>query len=156
MNRKVESVWIYLVEVVAAAFLLFALNLLCGKQQLFDWKDHHQAELTNLLLGSVAATGITFAAFFAVLTTDFGLVLRRAGEAKFYSVAFGFPLLLFFMTFVGLTFGNSEWGWVYNELIVFLLIYSGINIVTMVKNVTGLVGLWQDVDRARRDDKRPN
>jgi hypothetical protein len=155
MNRRLEHVWEYLGEAVASALLLVASNQFVGLQRMTVWLAHQQSSLVNLLIVSAAATGITFGAFIAVLTTEFGLALRRTGEAKGYVTALGFPLLLFVSTLGVITLGNSELGWLYNQVAIFLLIYSGLNLVTTVRNVIKLVGLWQDVDRARHDGKRP-
>lgn len=155
MNKRAEHAWEYLGEIVASCFLLIALNRLIRIGEMAAWLVRQQSPLANLLVVAAAATAITFAAFFAVLTTDFGLALRRAGEAKEYVTAFGYPLLLFVATLGLLSLGNSNWGSFYTELVVFFLIYSALNFVSMVKNVIDLAGLWQDVDRARKDGKRP-
>ena len=119
------------------------------------WLAHQQANLTNLLIVGAAATAITFGAFIAILTTEFGMALRRAGEAESYIVAFAFPLLLFVATLALVTLGSAEWGPIYLESCIFLLLYCTLNLITMVKNVIDLGGLWQDFDRARKDGRRP-
>ena len=155
MTRRLESVWAYLSEVVAAALLLVALNRLVGVRSMATWLAHQQANLTNLLIVGAAATAITFGAFIVILTTEFGLAVRRVGEAKSYIVAFAFPLLLFAATLALVTLGSSGWGSIYTESCIFLLLYSTLNLITMVKNVIDLGGLWQDFDRARKDGRRP-
>jgi hypothetical protein len=155
VNRQLESVWAYLGELIAAALLLVALNLLIGVRGMVVWLAHQQTNLTSLLIVGAAATAITFGAFFAILTTEFGMAMRRAKEAKAYIVAFALPLLLFVATLALVTLGNSDWGSLYTECCIFLLLYSTLNLITMVKNVIDLGGLWQDFDRARKDGKRP-
>lgn len=155
MNRRVEHAWEYLGEVGASCLLLIALNRLIGIREMTAWLYRQQSPLANLLIVAAAATAITFGAFFAVLTTDFGLALRRVGEAKQYATAIGYPLILFALTLSLLSLRNSGWGWFYSQLVLFFLIYSALNLVTMIKNVIGLVELWQDADRARKDGKRP-
>jgi len=156
MTRKVESVWIYLGELLAAFLLLVGFNLLIGEEKMSGWLALRAAGLTNLLLFGAAATAVPFGAFFAILATDFGAAMRRARAAKDYVVAFAFPLLLFATTLALVSLGSTAWGSLYVECCVFLLTYSAINLFTMVKNVVDLVGLWQDYERARKEGKRPS
>lgn len=155
MAKRLEFAWAYIVELIASALSLMLVNLLTGPQGMLAWFGHQQANLTNLLIVGATTTGVIFAAFFAVLATDFGARLRRKGEAKAYVIAFAFPLSLFVLTLGLVTLGNLAWGTVYTEACAFLLLYSTINLITMLKNIVDLGGLWQDFDRARNTGKRP-
>jgi hypothetical protein len=155
MAKLLELLWAYIGEPIAAALLLLLFNLLVGPQVMLVWLGHQQTNLTTLLIVGAAAAGVIFAAFFAVLTTDFGARLRRVGEAKAYIIAFAFPLSLFVVTLGLVTLGNLAWGSLYMQVCVFLLLYSTINLITMLRNIIGLGGLWQDFDRARNAGKRP-
>lgn len=156
MAKRLESTWAYLVEILAAGFLLVALDMLVGVHQLALWLGHQQANLTLLLTIGAAATALTFGAFITLLTTDFGAAIRKFRVAKLYTVAFAFPLLLFVATVALVAIGNGGWGALYEEICIFLLIYSTINFITMVKNVIDLVGLWQDFDNAKKYGRTPN
>lgn len=156
-HKRFLICWAYAGELLLSLLLLVALNLVIGSENVRNWIVKQSAPLGNLLLVGTAATGLTFGGFVAVLTTDFGKELRRAGRATIYVVALAWPLLLFVLTMALLTLATPASGLasIYTYLVPFLLIYSALNFVTMVKNVVGLVGLWQDVDRARFDGKRP-
>ncbi|QHS52384.1 hypothetical protein [Edaphobacter sp. 12200R-103] len=151
MDRKIEGIWEYGGEILASVLLLVALNQLIGLEVLRDWLVHKKADLANMLIIAATATAITCSGFFAMLATEFGLQLRQAGEAKAYATAFVFPLMLFATTFALLTLGPIENTQKFDDLLVFLLIYSSLNLLTMIKNVIGLTTLWQDVDRARKN-----
>ena len=154
MRKQFEAIWEYVVEIILSTAILDLLNQLKGTEVLRGWLVHKRTDLINLLVVAAAATAVTFGAFFAVLTTEFGLRLRQFGEAKAYSTALGYPLLLFVVTLALLTLGPAGEGTKYDDFLIFLLIYSAVNLFTMIKNVIGLVSLWQDVDRARKTGKR--
>lgn len=153
MTRRLESIWAYLGELIVAALLLLALNLLLDTQDLSVWLTQQRASLTTILTTGVASSAIAFGAFFAILTTDFGSKLRLVGEAKAYVIAFAFPLLLFVVSLAVVTLGSSNWGTLYTQLCIFLLLYAALNFITMIKNAIDLAGLWQDVDEARNGKK---
>jgi hypothetical protein len=151
MHRQAEAAWEYVSEILASVLLFFTLSQLIGLEVQREWLIHKKIDLANLLIVAAAATAITFGGFFAVLTTEFGLRLRQAGEAKAYASAFGFPLLLFVTTLALLTLGPTENRRNFDYLLIFLLIYCSLNLLTMIRNVIGLTKLWQDVDRARKN-----
>lgn len=154
MAKRLELWWAYAGELILSLLLLIALNLLLSLDVMTSWLARSQASLVNLLGVCASATGIAFGAYFALLATDFGLRLRRAGEARTYTVALGLPLIVFSTTLALVSLGSATWGVLYDETVLFLLLYSSINLITMVKNVVDLVGMWQDADRARNDGKR--
>jgi hypothetical protein len=78
-----------------------------------------------------------------MLATAFGRWLRRKKEAYAYSVALAVPALIYFSALMVLVFTicSESRHWV--VLNVFILIYGLINFVTMIRNINGLVRLWQ-------------
>jgi hypothetical protein len=94
-----------------------------------------------------------FAAFIAVLCTEFGTKLRLKGEAVPHVVAFGAPVLIFLLTFLALIFIAKGVPWWYLRIISILLIYSCLNCFTVIKNMIGVISLWQDIDRSENPSR---
>ena len=156
MQKRFLVAWAYLVELLLSVLLLTLFDLLGGVEPTGAWVGRQVSPLGNLLLTGIAVGAAVFAGFVAVLTTEFGQALRRAGKAKMYAMAFGWPLLLFAIT-IGILMlrSPSGWGLAYSQTVILFLIYCSVNFFTMVKNVIDFIGLWQDVERARKDGKRP-
>jgi len=101
---------------------------------------------------TIAASAVSvclFAAFIAVLCTDFGRRLRLHGVAKAYSVAFAFPILIFLVTFSLLSSvvpGSNIW---FSSAVGYFVVYSGLNSYTIIKNLIDIIRVWEDVDKAR-------
>ena len=156
MNSKMRSsahsrrltYWGYLAELLPACILALALYLICGNEAVVNWLLEWKADLLKGLELAFTLSGVIFGAFIAVLCTDFGKQLRIAGAANDYTLGLAWPILAngtAMFTLMGTTPGKS---WV-SKLTLFFLIYAVLNCVNMVRNVVGLVRIWQDVDRAR-------
>ena len=91
--------------------------------------------------------------FIAVLCTEFGTKLRLKGEAVPYVVAFGAPVLIFLLTFLVLIFIAKGVPWWYLRITSILLIYSCLNCFTVIKNMIGVISLWQDIDRSQNPSR---
>ena len=135
---------------VILAILVYAILLICfGSGRIIAWGVDKRSGISTITSLAAGISGVTFAAYFAVLATDFGKRLRLAGASVEYAIAFAFPVILFLATTgVWLVISRDSEPYLV-EAAVLLLIYSGINCATMVKNVIGLVGLWQGVEKAR-------
>jgi len=143
----IEKVWVYAVEVIAAGLICLLLWLWLGEQAIAKWQVEKRTDLlvfTGVALGLSAAV---FAAFFGILATDFGKKLRIRGVAVEYASAFAFPLILLIMTAATLEFLANDSGSALSRAVTFALCYSCLNCVTMVRNVLGVVRLWQELER---------
>lgn len=105
----------------------------------------------NVAVGAIGVSAAVFAAYFAVLATEFGRELRVHGVAK-YAAAFAFPLVPFAATIAALEMFTKDSGPGLSQAITFLTCYSGLNCITMVRNVLGIVRLWQEVERSNQKD----
>jgi hypothetical protein len=153
MLPRTCAVWEYAGEILASALIYLALVLSLGANKVSGWVFAKHGEL-SVAVGIAVAIGIAiFAAFIAVLCTDFGKQLRLKGEAQPYIVGFGTPILIFLLTLLSLIFITQQTdGWCV-RIVSMLLIYSCLNCYTAITNMIGLVSLWQEVDRARHYGK---
>jgi hypothetical protein len=149
MLAQLSTVWEYAGEIVAAILIHLALVLFFGVNQVSGWVFEKRVDL-GIAAGIAIGLGVAlFAAFIAVLCTEFGTKLRMKGEAVPYVVAFGAPILIFLLTFLSLIFVAKDVRSWYLRITSILLIYSCLNCFTVVKNMIGVISLWQDVDRSQ-------
>jgi len=94
--------------------------------------------------------GLFFAAYVAVLCTEFGRKLRKAGAAVEYLVAFLIPFAAFAVCACCLHSVSNEVPGKSAAITLFLLIYCALNCYSMPKNLVGITKIWQDLDRVRR------
>jgi dipeptide/tripeptide permease len=113
------------------------------------WFFERKADLVSALGFGLAATGLCFAAFIAVLCTDFGTKLRRFDQAKAYTAAFATPPIALVITIILFEFISSANDRIVSGIAAVLAVYCALITVTMFKNVIDLVGLWQAVDKAK-------
>jgi hypothetical protein len=116
-----------------------------GEQAISSWQIEKRTDLLAFTGVATAVSAAVFAAYFAVLSTAFGKELRIRRVAVEYATAFAFPMCLLAVTSASLEFLSKESGPTLSHAVTFLLCYSCVNCVTMVKNVLGIVRLWQEV-----------
>lgn len=145
-----EKIWSYAAELIAAALICVFIWILLGGEQIAVWQIDKKVELLAFMGVTASISGAIFAAYFAVLSTELGQMLRTKGIAVEYVSAFAFPLLLFLATAAMLTFISKDSGKAFSWIITYLLCYSCINCVTTIKNVLGIVRLWQDVEVSKQ------
>jgi hypothetical protein len=149
-STRLAAIWEYAVEVIASALVFVLILVIFGFDAPAHWVYAHRSDLSIAMSVVAGIGGAILAAFVGILGTDFGAKLRISGEAKAYTAAFGFPILGFLIALVSLLFiSQDQDGWAL-RIASLLLIYSLINCYTMIKNILGLVGVWQQIDRARR------
>lgn len=146
LNIQLERVWTYAVEVVASGLVCLLLLIRIGGAAITKWQITKRSDLLILAGIAMGASAAVFAAYFGILPTEFGKRLRLHKAAAEYSAAFAFPMLLLAGTMVALAFLDDESGIAYSIFVMFLLCYSILNFMTMVRNVVGLVRLWQDIE----------
>ena len=153
MAQRWEKIRPYAVELLAALLLCAILFMCFRTNQVLAWLLRRKSDA--LVLAGIAAgtSGIIFGAYFNVLSTDFGRRLRLANAAVEYAIAFAVPLVGFFATVVALIVLSERSDGVLVKALIFLLVYSCINCYTMVRNVIDLVGVWQDVEKARHSGR---
>ena len=147
------TTWAYAGEFIAAALLSMALFLLIGPPVVSGWVFARKQDLMVLTITAAGVSGVIFAAFFAVLSSEFGKKLRLKNVATLYATAFAFPLLVFLGASASMGAVSKGTDTILLKIATFMLVYSLLNCYTMVKNVIGLVKLWQNVDRARQFGK---
>ena len=105
---------------------------------------------SDLLVGLgvlLAINAAVWAVLLAILSTDFGKWLRKRGEALAYTTALAAPIFISSFAFLVVMFEACSKTRFAPYLATFVLVYALINLVTMVRNVVGLVGLWQLMDQ---------
>ena len=93
----------------------------------------------------MALEGVIIAAYFAILTTEFGKKLRSFKVAHEYAVAFTFPLLIFLLALLSVISSSSGSNKYLLGSTFVLIVYSLLNCYTMLKNLLDMVRLWQDI-----------
>lgn len=142
-RRLFLSIWEYLGEIVLAV-LCCALVL-----SLFTLEEVHAVLCKlrgDLLVGVITAWALSAAIWIgmiAILASDFGKWLRRRGEAAAYSRALATPVIVYALVVALLIGGACSENRFMIEAKLLALAYSAINLVTIVRNVHGLVVLWQ-------------
>ena len=145
VRTSATKFWAYAVEIIAAGLLCEILRRIVGVDRVHGWQIEKRSDLLVSIGIAVAVNAAIFAAYFALLSTDFGKRLRAHKAAAEYATAFAYPMFLFFVTAIVLEWLGVTAGPVLSCAITFLLCYSCVNCVTMIRNVIGLVRLWQDV-----------
>jgi hypothetical protein len=153
VTKKWEKARPYAVEALASALVLAVMLLGFGPRKVMLWVLAKKTDLTVFAGIAAAISGAIFAAYFGVLSTDFGKRLRLAHAASEYAAAFAFPLLVFLTEAFILTSISNENQWALLVSAGFMLVYSLLNCYTMIKNVIDLVKVWQDVENARATGK---
>jgi hypothetical protein len=143
----IEKVWAYAVEVIAAGLVCLFLLIWLGEQAIAKWQVEKRTDLLTFVGAAAAASAAVFAAYFGILSTDFGRKLRIHGVAAEYASAFAFPLIMLTIAAATLEFLTKDSGVALSDTVTFLLCYSCLNCITMVRNVLGVVRLWQEVER---------
>lgn len=142
---RATKVWTYAVEVVAASLICVLLWLTAGADRMRQWQIEKKSDLLVSIGIAVGVSAAIFAAYFGLLSTNFGRRLRKHNAAAEYATAFAYPMLLLVLAAVVLECLGTDAGPTLSRAATFLLIYSCVNCVTMIRNVIGLVRLWQDV-----------
>lgn len=131
--------WTYLVEAVAAGLLFAIIYAFAGIQTIATFIGETAAAWANMTGVLFAASLTIWIAFTNITATDFGGYLKHKGEFPTYSGAFIASLVVFFIVTVAAIAAisiNAIW---FRAVVLTLLIYAAINVVTMVRNATGLV-----------------
>lgn len=142
--------WEYIGEAVLAGLVSALLFAIAGHDVLHERLCNLRSDL---MLGVGVALGISatiWVGFFALLSSEFGAWLRQKNEAVSYSWALATPILAYLLGLLILMFTACSVSLSLLELNVFVLIYDLINCLTTIRNVNGLVGLWQTWEQQRK------
>ena len=162
--RRIASwviLWGYAVEIIGTG-AVYGFTLLCiGVAPLtyfiYDTADEWN-DLTGILFSAALAFWLTFINIRGSLFGDY--LARTRGDAV-YSRAFLTAMIVFFLATVALVVCKGIKHDAASHIAFILLIYSGINLVSMVKNATDLVGLYSafkkgvEVERLRLGEAQP-
>jgi len=147
------SIWEYLVEGLVALAVYYLLRRLLGPAIVGRWILAKRVEWSAAAWAAAAIATVLWGVYLAFLTTEFGAKLREFRVASVYSFALSFPILVFAMTGLSSLFIEGSNSGFLLQAICLLLLYALINFVTLVRNLHGLVTVWQDFDRARKFGK---
>lgn len=137
------SIWEYAVEVILALLTCCFLLIFISGESLASHLCGLRSDLMGITGGALAAAIAVWAIFIDILRGEFGAWLRRKGEASAYSTALSFPVFVYLICLLVLLLADCPMRARVSELASFLLLYGLINFVTMVRNINGLVRLWQ-------------
>jgi hypothetical protein len=138
-----RSAWEYLVEVILASLLCWLLFRFVGQETLRIRLCALRSDLLLIFGVALAAAIAVWAIFVDILRGEFGAWLRKKGEARAYSTGLTAPVFVYLAGLLVLLFEECPKTLSALILTVFVLLYGLINFVTMIRNVNGLVGLWQ-------------
>jgi hypothetical protein len=132
--------WSYAIEVILAALVYIVLAYLCGVGMLSEFVKETGSAWANMTGVLFAASLTIWVAFINITTTDFGGYLRFKGVYGLYSTAFVFAMFTFFLVTGLLITATASWMHIaVRNATLGILIFSAINVVTLVRNATGLV-----------------
>ena len=137
------SSWEYLVEIILASLSCWAVFILVGQDTVCTRLCSLRPELLGIVGGALAAAVGVWAILFDILRGEFGAWLREKEEASAYSAGLATPIFVFLLGLLVLLFDDCPEKLFASALAVFVLMYGLINFVTMIRNVSGLVRLWQ-------------
>ncbi len=148
MFIRFEKIWTYLSELILSSLVCVLLWITSGPSVIGAMIFEKRVELIALTGGAATLAGVVFAAYIALLQTDFGKRIRLQGASLEYAHAIAFPFLLLFLTTVVLSLWGNRTSISQSRAMTFVLVYCGVNFVTMIRNVLGLVKLWECLERA--------
>jgi hypothetical protein len=137
------TAWEYAGEIVLAFLISGLLFAAVGGGVMHERLCNLRGDLI-LIVGVAAGISTTvWAGFLALLSNEFGAWLRKKNEAVWYSRAFATPIFGYLLGLLILLFAGCSQSGLYLRLNVLVLTYDLINCVTMIRNVNGLIALWQ-------------
>uniref|UniRef100_A0A7V4XT60 Uncharacterized protein n=1 Tax=Acidobacterium capsulatum TaxID=33075 RepID=A0A7V4XT60_9BACT len=154
LKKVATKLWGYAVELIAAVLIQIVFTMLLGRSFIFHWIVRDKADVLDLVGLAFALNIAVFAAFLAILATEFGKSLRREKAATEYATAFAFPMFPTVTAAIAVLITAQERSAFASEIAVFALIYAALNCITIVKNVLGVVHLWQVIEPPQ--SKKPN
>jgi hypothetical protein len=144
------AVWEYAGEIVLACLVSGLLFAIVGHDVLHNRLCSFRSDLMLSVGAGLGISATIWVSFFAVLPTEFGAWLRKKDEAVPYSWALATPILSYLLGLLSLLFTACSESVVLLQLNVFVLSYDLINFVTLIRNVNGLIGLWQTWEQQRK------
>ncbi len=144
------AIWEYLGEWVLVGLVTALLFFVFGTDIVRKGLCDRRSDLMLSLGIAVGVTAAIWGVFFAVLATEFGAWLRKRDQASSYSRGLATPIFASLAAFAVLLFTPSSPS---KPLVVadtVLLLYAAVNLVTLVRNVNGLVRLWQTWEQTQR------
>ncbi|MGA8151805.1 MAG: hypothetical protein WB952_12705 [Terriglobales bacterium] len=144
------SAWEYAGELILALLVSVLLFSFAPRAVLHEHLCSLRTDLM-LILGIALGIGATvWVGFFALLGGEFGAWLRKKNEASHYSLALAAPIFSYLLGFLLLLFTAClESSWL-TRMNVLVLTYDLINFITMIRNVNGVVRLWQTWEQQGR------
>lgn len=144
------SVWEYLGELILATLSCVLFRLHYSTADLLELLCRLRSDLLVGVAAAMALSCGVWIGLLAIFASDFGAWLRKRGEASVYSRALATPVVLYMAVFAITMFApcrNSPYSAFLN---LFGLVYGAINFITIVRNVQGLIDLWQTWENARK------
>lgn len=137
------SVWEYLGEAILAILASVLLFLIFGRVELHDRLCGLRSDLMTAVGIALGVSATVWVGFFAMLSSEFGKWLRVENQSFSYSRALAAPIFANLVGLLLLVFSACSDSLPSLVIGVVVLVYDLINFVTMVRNVNGLVGLWE-------------
>lgn len=152
--------WAYTVEALASVALYSIAYWFFGSARISLF-IRDTASAWSSLTGVLFAASLTiWVAYINITATEFGGYLKHQGLQSSYSVAFIASLMSFFLSTVVLitTLGVSHD--FFRNVALGVLLYAGVNVITMVRNATGLVRAYaifrDELRKAQKATSIPN
>lgn len=150
-SGRATIIWGYLAELVFVAVLYIVARVV--------WESSEIAVFLKDTAGEWAAlTGTVFAASFAIWLTfvnirasEFGDYLDSKDAIGVYSTAFVTAIVVQLGATVSLIIVRGTASEAVAHVSLCLLFYAGVNLLTLIRNATGLVGLYGAFKRGVRD-----
>ena len=144
------SVWEYLGEAVLTCLLSVLVFLVVSQNILRVRLCSLRGDLMLIVGIALGLSATVWVGFFALLGSEFGAWLRKKSESSPYAVALASPILADLLGLLVLLFAGCSASFFLLCSTVFILIYDLMNVVTMIRNVIGLIVLWETFEETRR------
>ena len=152
----VWKVWIYLSEPIFAILISFFVWQVFGYEPVGNF-IFNLYQIILVLLGFCLTFNLAiYGIFFHRTEKRIGSVLKEAGYDRVFNYGFIAPLIIHFVSVI-LTFFAGQMSTIswFHGLTVFFLIYSLVNIITSVQNLSGFrtvcIELENEIDKVDRD-----
>ena len=144
------SAWEYLGEIVLASLLTVLVFIVVAQNDLQARLCCIRGDLMLIVGIALGISATVWVGFFALLASEFGAWLRKRNATSPYAVGLASPIFADLLGFLVLLFAGCSASSLLLRSTVFVLIYDLINVVTMIRNVIGLIVLWETFEQSRR------
>ena len=142
MNMRLSVIWAYAKEPLLVGLVMGILLAIAGSPPIEDFVEKTGSQWANFTGLLFAASVAVWISYVNITASAFGEYLRTKGALLVYSNAFASALVIFFVSTAILIISTAFKSSIIADAAMFMLIYSTVNLMTMVRNGSGLVRMY--------------